>query len=77
MSPHLDTHFSLLGNQAPHGLAGATIKILRLPFDMAREQYAKAVKAGFLPHSMLASRDVGRALDACEKVTLGPWARRV
>jgi hypothetical protein len=66
MFPHLDTSF-----------ARVTAKVLGLPFDMAREQYAKAVKAGFLPSSMLASRDVGRALDACEKVTLGPWARRV
>ncbi|MDE2454794.1 MAG: hypothetical protein KGL43_14470 [Burkholderiales bacterium] len=48
-----------------------------LPFDGAREQYACAVRAGLLPNSMLASRDVERTLDALERLTLGPLARRV
>jgi hypothetical protein len=46
-----------------------------LPFDLVREQYAMAVKAGALPNSLLASRDVGQTLDNLEKATLGPWAR--
>lgn len=50
---------------------------LSLPFDAAREQYAQAVRLGWLPRSMLASRDVERALDAWEKLSLGPLARRV
>lgn len=50
---------------------------LHLPFDAAREQYAQAVRLGWLPRSMLASREVERTLDAWEKLSLGPLARRV
>ena len=50
---------------------------LGLPFDMARAQYARAVQAGLIERSMLASRDFARALGALEQFTLGPWARRV
>ena len=46
-----------------------------MPFDMAREEYARCVRAGWLPRSMLAARDVSRTLDLCERLTLGPWAR--
>ncbi len=54
-----------------------TTSVLVLPFDIAREMYSKAVQAGVLQNSMLASRDFSRALGALEKSTLGPWARRV
>lgn len=50
---------------------------LGLPFDVTRELYAKAVHFGWLPGSILASRDLERALSALEQVSLGPWARRV
>ena len=50
---------------------------LALPFEMARQYYANAIQAGLAPRSMLASRNFALALDACEKSTLGPWARRV
>lgn len=46
-----------------------------LPFDMAREHYAKAVKAGLIERSLLASANFGRMMSALEKLTLGPWAR--
>lgn len=50
---------------------------LGLPFDVAREEYSKAVRAGLAPRSMLASRDFSRAIDALERMSLGPFARRV
>lgn len=48
-----------------------------LPFDMAREQYAKAVQIGLIERSMLRWASFERQLDLLEKMTLGPWARRV
>lgn len=48
-----------------------------LPFDMAREQYAKAVQMGLIERSMLRWARFERQLDLLEKLTLGPWARRV
>jgi hypothetical protein len=50
---------------------------LALPFDVLREHYAKAVRAGLVQGSMLASRDLERVLAALEHATLGPWARSV
>lgn len=50
---------------------------LALPFDIAREVYAKAVHAGLIQDSMLASRDLERVLTALERASLGPWARQV
>jgi len=50
---------------------------LTLPFDAARDQYARSVQAGLLPKSMLASRDFERTLAAWEQLTLGPLARHV
>jgi hypothetical protein len=51
--------------------------IAGLPFDVAHTQYARAVRAGFIQRSMLASRDFALALGALERLTLGPLARRV
>ena len=48
-----------------------------LPFDIAREQYAKAVQFGLIQRSMLASAKFGQQIDLLEKMLLGPWARRV
>lgn len=48
-----------------------------LPFDMAREQYAKAVQVGLIQRSMLGWAKFEREIDLLEKLTLGPWARRV
>jgi hypothetical protein len=48
---------------------------LALPFDMAREQYALAVKSGLIEKSLLKSAKFGRDLKALEQLTLGPLAR--
>ena len=56
----------------------STMALLQsLPFDMAREQYAKAVQVGLIERSMLRWAKFERQLDLLEKMTLGPWARRV
>ncbi|MDD2917938.1 hypothetical protein [Rhodoferax sp.] len=57
---------------------GRTLSMVQgLPFDMAREQYAKAVQMGLIQRSMLAWAKFERQIDMLEKITLGPWARRV
>ncbi|MDQ5898596.1 MAG: hypothetical protein RLZZ592_1952 [Pseudomonadota bacterium] len=50
---------------------------LALPFDMARAQYANAVRGGLIRASMLASRDFEQLVGSMERLTLGPLARRV
>lgn len=49
--------------------------VMALPFDIARDQYANAVRAGLIERSMLASAQFGQTLNALERLTLGPWAR--
>ena len=49
---------------------------LRAPFDVAREQYAAAVKAGMLPKSSIQSAQAARMIDSAERMTLGPLARK-
>jgi hypothetical protein len=49
--------------------------LLGMPFDLARELYARAVRAGIIQNSQIASACFSRALCASEKLTLGPWAR--
>ena len=48
---------------------------LALPFDMAREQYAKSVRAGLVERSLIASARFERTLSALEGLTLGVMAR--
>ena len=56
----------------------STMALLQsLPFDMAREQYAKAVQVGLIERSMLRWAKFERQLDLMEKMILGPLARRV
>jgi len=50
---------------------------LTLPFDAARETYAKAVRIGFIQDSMLAGAKFARDLGRLEGLSLGPWARSV
>jgi hypothetical protein len=50
---------------------------LALPFDMARAQYANAVRGGLIRPSKLASRDFEQLVGSMERLTLGPLARRV
>ncbi|OYU45524.1 MAG: hypothetical protein CFE44_07030 [Burkholderiales bacterium PBB4] len=45
------------------------------PFDLARHNYAAAVRAGLIERSMLASAQFGRLLYQLELVALGPFAR--
>jgi hypothetical protein len=51
--------------------------ILVWPFDYAHILYAMAVRVGFLKDSMLASARFNRDINQLEKISLGPWARRV
>lgn len=63
------------GGFAPLALAAKAL--LRAPFDAMREQYAQGVRAGLIERSLLASARFAHKLDALERATLGPWARRV
>ena len=58
-------------------LVSAAKSLLRTPFDAMREQYAAAVRAGLVERSLLASARFEHKLGALERVTLGPWARRI
>lgn len=51
--------------------------LLSLPFDTARAQYANAVRCGLVARSLLASARFERHLDTLEKLSYGPFARRV
>ena len=50
-------------------------QFLALPFDMAREQYAKSVRAGLVERSMIASARFEHAISALEQLSLGVMAR--
>ncbi len=63
--------------RAKEDFARTTRMVQSLPFDMAREQYGMAVQLGLLERSLLAWSKFERQLDMLEKITLGPWARRV
>lgn len=56
-------------------LARSGSDVMALPFDIARDQYASAVRAGLIERSLLASARFGQTLNALERLTLGPWAR--
>jgi len=47
------------------------------PFDAVRALHAGWVRAGWVKPSIIASGRLERMLDALEKLTLGPLARRV
>lgn len=57
------------------GRTAALIQVL--PFDMARENYANAVKIGLIERSLIGWAKFERQIDLLEKMMLGPWARRV
>jgi hypothetical protein len=57
-------------------MLSTTTPILSLPFDLARETYARAVQFGLIKPSLLASARFGRFLATLEQWTLGPLARR-
>ena len=58
-------------------LGRTTSMMLGLPFDLARANYAQAVRLGFIQHSLLKSAQFSRELSKMERLTLGPWARSV
>ena len=57
-------------------LARVGSDVLALPFDMAREQYAKSVRAGLVERSIIASAKFEHMVSALERFTLGGMARR-
>jgi hypothetical protein len=57
--------------------AKTTSLLLAMPFDMARANYARAVRLGLIKNSLLKSAKFERELSAMERLTLGPWARQV
>ena len=50
---------------------------LAWPFDLARAQHAAAVQEDLQVRSLLAAAHFERRLDLLERMTLGPFARRV
>jgi len=54
-----------------------TSLMLGLPFDLARANYANAVRLGLIKNSLLNSARFEQQLGVVERLTLGPWARRV
>jgi len=59
-----------------HPLARCASAWLALPFDIARQQYSRAVQAGLIERSMIRSARFGRLLNAVEQLALGPFARK-
>jgi hypothetical protein len=68
--------FAVAVPRAMAEMARVGSEVLALPFDMAREQYAKSVRAGLLERSIIASARFERTLSAMEQATLGFMARR-
>lgn len=58
-------------------LLPASAAALTWPFDLARAQHAASVQAGLCERSLLASAEFEHRLDRLERMTLGPFARRV
>ena len=50
-------------------------QLLALPFDIAREMYARAAHAGLIEKSLIASARFEHAVSSAEVLALGPWAR--
>ena len=50
--------------------------VMALPFDVARAQYARSVRAGLVERSMIASARFEHVISALERLMLGGMARR-
>ena len=72
-TPHEPSSLTL----AAEHMARTTRATLVLPFDVAREMYARAVKSGLVRDSMIACARYARDLNANERLALGPWARSI
>ena len=70
--PPFDRTISLADSTRAWQASGVTAA-----FDLARAQYAAGVQAGLIERSLLASGAFERRLGLLERLTLGPWARRV
>ncbi len=55
----------------------ASQTLMGLPFDLMRAQYAAAARAGLVQRSMLASSRFDQTLTTLERLSYGPFARRV
>ena len=73
MSPDLCWYSTVMGGM--HQASQHQKNVLGLPFDVVREHYSKAVRAGLVEKSLIASARFERALSALETCVLGPWAR--
>ena len=60
----------------PEFVTNAGQRLLSLPFDILRAQYASMVMAGLAIRSLMASAQGERALDVLGKLALGPLARQ-
>jgi hypothetical protein len=58
-------------------LVRAGSEVMALPFDLARDNYVRAVRAGLIERSMLQSTRFTRTLRVLERLTLGVWARSI
>lgn len=72
---HTTTHPIESMQDSLQAMVRANGHVMAIPFDMARDHYARAVRAGLIERSMLASARFARTLSALEQLTLGPWAR--
>lgn len=63
--------------RAASALVHTTKLVLGSPFDMARANYAKAVRLGFIEHSLLRGAQFERELAEVERHALGLWSRQV
>lgn len=52
------------------------VAILAIPFDVARQQYVAATRAGIIELSMISNTKFEKALGALEDFALGPLSRR-
>lgn len=55
-------------------IARAQRNVLAIPFDLARDNYARSVRAGLIERSLLGSARFTRAVNAAEQMALGPWS---
>lgn len=65
------------GHGAVDTIGTVVNQVLCMPFDTARALHAAAARAGLIQKSMLECRDFEISLMSLERLTLGPWARRV
>ena len=73
----LTLNYQLALTQTSLAVGRTSTLFLGLPFDVARHQYASAVRVGLIERSILAWAKFEQAVSSLEKLILGPWARQV